>query len=105
MGLFRYLAFGLAVIFVFIRSKMLLTSIDVHIPIGISLGIIASVLPVSVIASLATTPASEQDAAVAEAMNADQIVRDAARKRSHAQHTVDSFPTGRPQGLYSRTTK
>ena len=32
MGLFRYLAFGLAVILVFIGSKMLLTGIDVHIP-------------------------------------------------------------------------
>jgi tellurite resistance protein TerC len=37
MGLFRYLAFGLAVILVFIGSKMLLTSIGVHIPIGFSL--------------------------------------------------------------------
>ena len=53
MGLFRYLAFGLAVILVFIGSKMLLTGIDVHIPIGFSLGIIASVLALSIIASLA----------------------------------------------------
>ena len=66
MGLFRYLAFGLAVILVFIGSKMLLTSIDVHIPIGLSLGVIASVLAVSVIASLAITPASEREMAVAE---------------------------------------
>jgi tellurite resistance protein TerC len=66
MGLFRYLAFGLAVILVFIGSKMLLTSIDVHIPIGFSLGVIASVLAVSVIASLAISPASEREAAVAE---------------------------------------
>jgi tellurite resistance protein TerC len=66
MGLFRYLAFGLAAILVFIGSKMLLTSIHVHIPIGLSLGVIASVLAVSVIASLAISPASEPDAAVAE---------------------------------------
>lgn len=66
MGLFRYLAFGLAVILVFIGSKMLLTSIGVHIPIGFSLGVIASVLAVSVIASLAISPASEREAAVAD---------------------------------------
>jgi tellurite resistance protein TerC len=66
MGLFRYLAFGLAVILVFIGSKMLLTSVGVHIPIGFSLGAIVSVLAVSVIASLAISPASEREAAVAE---------------------------------------
>jgi tellurite resistance protein TerC len=66
MGLFRYLAFGLAVILVFIGSKMLLTSIHVHIPIGLSLGVIASVLAVSVIASLAISPAPEGEAATAE---------------------------------------
>ena len=66
MGLFRYLAFGLAVILAFIGSKMLLTSIDVHIPIGLSLGIIATVLAVSVIASLAISPASEPEPAVAD---------------------------------------
>jgi predicted tellurium resistance membrane protein TerC len=62
--LFRYLAFGLAVILVFIGSKMLLTSIDVHIPIGLSLGIIATVL--AVIASLAIAPISKGEAALAE---------------------------------------
>jgi hypothetical protein len=45
---------------------MLLTSIGVHIPIGFSLGVIASVLAVSVIASLTISPASEGEAAVAE---------------------------------------
>jgi tellurite resistance protein TerC len=66
MGLFRYLAFGLAVILVFIGSKMLLASTHVHIPIGLSLGVIASVLAVSVIASLAISPAPEGEAATAE---------------------------------------
>jgi tellurite resistance protein TerC len=66
MGLFCYLAFGLAVILVFIGSKMLLTSIHVHIPIGLSLGVIASVLAVSVIASLAISPGPEGEAATAE---------------------------------------
>jgi hypothetical protein len=44
----------------------LLTSIDVHIPIGLSLGIIATVLAVSVVASLAISPASESEPAVAD---------------------------------------
>ena len=66
MGLFRYLAFGLAVVLVFIGSKMLLTSIDVHLPIGLSLAFIASVLAVSVVASLAISAASEREAAVAK---------------------------------------
>jgi tellurite resistance protein TerC len=67
MGLFRYLAFGLAAILVFIGSKMLLTSIGVHIPIGFSLSVIASVLALSVLASLAISPtASESETAAAE---------------------------------------
>ena len=66
MGLFRYLALGLAIILVFIGSKMLLTSIHVHIPIGLSLGVIASVLALSVIASLVISPAPEGEAAAAE---------------------------------------
>jgi predicted tellurium resistance membrane protein TerC len=54
------------VILVFIGSKMLLTSIGVHIPIGLSLGVLASVLAVSVIASLAISPAPESEARAAE---------------------------------------
>lgn len=52
MGLFRYLGLGLAFILVFIGVKMLLTSISVHVPIGVSLGVIATTLTVSVLASL-----------------------------------------------------
>lgn len=66
MGLFRYLAFGLAVILVFIGAKMLLTSVGVHIPIGLSLGVIASALAASVIASLAISPAPESEARAAQ---------------------------------------
>jgi predicted tellurium resistance membrane protein TerC len=62
----RFLAFGLAAILVFIGSKMLLTSIDVNIPIGLSLSVIGSVLAISVIASLAISPVSEREAAVAK---------------------------------------
>lgn len=52
MGLFRYLGLGLAFILVFIGVKMLLTSVSVHVPIGISLGVIAATLTVSVLASI-----------------------------------------------------
>ncbi len=51
MGLFRFLNIGLAVILCFIGVKMLLSA-KLHIPVGLSLGIIGSVLAVSVAASL-----------------------------------------------------
>lgn len=52
MGLFRYLGLGLAFILVFIGVKMLIMSIGVHVPIGVSLAVIASTLTASVLASL-----------------------------------------------------
>lgn len=52
MGLFRYLGLGLAFILVFIGVKMLLTSLSIHVPIGVSLGVIAFTLTTSVLASL-----------------------------------------------------
>lgn len=52
MKLFRYIGLGLSAILVFIGVKMLLTSIDVHVPIAWSLGVIAITLAVSVAASL-----------------------------------------------------
>lgn len=51
MDLFRYLNIGLALILVFIGVKMLISSY-VHIPIEISLGVIAGVLVISVATSL-----------------------------------------------------
>ncbi len=51
MGLFRYLQVGLCVVLMFIGVKMLISEF-VHIPIGISLGVVASVLGGSVIASI-----------------------------------------------------
>ena len=78
MGLFRYLAFGLAVILIFIGAKMLLTGIDVHILTGFSLGIIASVLALSIIASLVTkTSASSTE----KTSGADDVVEGAALTR------------------------
>lgn len=49
---FHYLKFGLAVVLTFIGVKMLIVAIGLHIPISISLGIVALVLLGSVFASL-----------------------------------------------------
>ena len=52
MGLFRFLHYGLAAILVFVGAKMLLADLY-KVPIGLSLGIIAAILAVSVALSLA----------------------------------------------------
>jgi len=51
MGLFRYLQVGLCGVLMFIGVKMLISEF-VHIPIGISLGVVTSVLGGSVVASI-----------------------------------------------------
>lgn len=56
MKMFRFLGLGLSLILVFIGVKMLITYFDLHIPIGISLGVIGGVLALSVIASLLVKP-------------------------------------------------
>ncbi len=48
---FHYLKLGLSIVLVFVGTKMLLEDV-LHIPIGISLGVVAGVLALSVIASL-----------------------------------------------------
>lgn len=51
MQLFQHLHYGLAVILVFVGVKMLL--VDIYkIPVGIALGVVASILLISVIASI-----------------------------------------------------
>jgi len=52
MNLFHYLHYGLAAILVFVGGKMVLTDVVGKVPIGVSLGFIAGVLAVSIIASL-----------------------------------------------------
>jgi tellurite resistance protein TerC len=47
MGLFRYLRVGLAVVLVFVGAKMLVADV-LHIPVGVSLGVVASVLLLSI---------------------------------------------------------
>lgn len=49
---FHYLQLGLAVVLVFVGVKMLVTYFDLHIPIGISLGVVGGVLGTAVAASL-----------------------------------------------------
>jgi len=51
LGLFHHLHYGLCVILVLIGAKMLLAG-WVHIPTGLTLGVVAGVLAVSVAASL-----------------------------------------------------
>jgi tellurite resistance protein TerC len=52
MDMFHYLHYGLAAILTFVGSKMVIVDYY-HVPIGISLGVIATILIVSVVASLA----------------------------------------------------
>ena len=58
---FHYLKMGLAVVLTFIGAKMLLVAAGIHIPIGISLGVVAVVLLSSVAASLVWPKGSERD--------------------------------------------
>lgn len=52
MDMFRYLKYGLALVLIFVGVKMLLGHSEYKIPIGISLGVIATILTVSIAASL-----------------------------------------------------
>ena len=51
MGKFRFLKFGLGLVLAFVGAKMLISDI-VHVPIGISLGVVAGLLAGSIGASL-----------------------------------------------------
>jgi tellurite resistance protein TerC len=63
IGKFHYLKLGLSVVLVFVGAKMLLVDIY-HVPIGLSLGIIALVLAVSVGASLLWPKEAEEHSPV-----------------------------------------
>jgi tellurite resistance protein TerC len=60
MGNFRFLQTGLAVILVFVGAKMLVADIY-HVPIFASLGVIAGVLTIAIVASW-LFPATEPEA-------------------------------------------
>jgi len=52
MEKFHLLKMGLSVILGFVGTKMLITFFDIHVPIGLSLGIIGGILVAAIIASL-----------------------------------------------------
>jgi tellurite resistance protein TerC len=57
MSMFEYLTYGLAVLLMFIGGKMLMSAgLGIHIPVGMSLGAIALILGVAVVASLMVRP-------------------------------------------------
>ncbi len=57
---FHYLKLGLSMVLIFIGAKMLLTAAHIHIPIGLSLGVVGLVLGSSVAASLIWPKAVEE---------------------------------------------
>lgn len=59
MDKFHLLKMGLSVILGFVGTKMLITYFDIHVPIGLSLGVIGGVLLASVVASLIWPKAAE----------------------------------------------
>jgi tellurite resistance protein TerC len=84
MGLFRYLQIGLCGVLMFIGVKMLISEF-VHIPIGISLGVVGAVLGGSIIASLLfpdkeKVPSGNDGAG--HAVPQDQLAEDCAVERS-----------------------
>jgi tellurite resistance protein TerC len=62
---FAHLKTGLALILVFVGAKMLLAEVY-HLPIGISLGVIAAILAVSMLASWLRPPREKQEGAAVE---------------------------------------
>ncbi len=62
LDLFVYLRYGLGVVLSFVGVKMVLVDVY-HIPIGLSLGVIALVLTVTIIASLVFPPAESEGSA------------------------------------------
>jgi tellurite resistance protein TerC len=84
MNLFHYLTAGLAVILSFVGTKMLLTAWNIHVPVGLSLGVIGGILAVTIIASLIRArreqaqppaPSEDTDDVEALALEMDQSLR------------------------------
>lgn len=57
---FHYLKLGLSAVLVFVGAKMLVTYFDLHIPVGLSLAVIGTVLLLSVVASLLFPKSAEE---------------------------------------------
>jgi tellurite resistance protein TerC len=62
---FRYLKFGLSLVLVFIGSKMLVRGFEIEISTGVSLAVVAGLILVSVIFSVAKAKIEERDPALA----------------------------------------
>jgi tellurite resistance protein TerC len=61
---FHYLKLGLSVVLVFIGGKMLVTAVGWHVPVGVSLGVVAAVLGGSVAGSLLFPKKAEEHSPV-----------------------------------------
>src|SRR3954462_11593691 len=69
---FRYLKFGLSVVLIFVGAKMLLA--DVYkVPTGLSLGIIAAVIPAPILTSLSSPTRAELSAPAAAIDDAGSV--------------------------------
>ena len=62
MGMFRFLSYGLSAILIFVGLKMILQDVY-HMPIGLALGVVASILTISIVASLLLKPQDTDDTA------------------------------------------
>ena len=80
---FHLLRYGLAVILAFVGIKMLLADI-IHVPIGVSLGVILFVLAASVALSLMIPPKHDSVKEMEEAGASDPLVHEAARGAEEA---------------------
>jgi tellurite resistance protein TerC len=63
---FHYLKLGLSVVLTFVGVKMLITFFHIEVPIGASLGIVATVLATSVIVSIVFPPTPQEASASAD---------------------------------------
>ena len=52
IGRFHFLKLGLAAVLTFVGTKMLVTYFDVHVPVGVSLGVVGLLLGAAVVASV-----------------------------------------------------
>src|SRR5688500_2438936 len=62
---FHFLKLGMSAVLVFVGVKMLITYWDMHIPIGLSLGLVTAFLGISVAASLLFPKAAEEHSPLA----------------------------------------
>ena len=94
MGLFRYLQIGLCGVLMFIGVKMLISEF-VHIPIGVSLGVVGAVLGGSIIASLLFPDKSKEPPAndgAGHAVPLDQLAEESAVERSGEDPATRQHP-------------